>query len=57
MSIDKDISPKIITEVGSYHPINQTKAYLISMLSDFGFTSLDDVIALKEASHKRIGND
>ena len=40
MSIDKDISPKIIKEVGSYHPINQTKAYLIRMLSDFGFNHI-----------------
>ena len=40
MSIDRDISPKIIKEVGSYHPINQTKAYLIRMLSDFGFNHI-----------------
>jgi phenylalanyl-tRNA synthetase alpha chain len=40
MSIDKDISPKLTTEIGSYHPINQTKAYIIKMLSDIGFNHI-----------------
>ena len=40
MSIDKDISPKLTSEIGSYHPINQTKAYIIKMLSDIGFNHI-----------------
>ena len=37
MSSKKDISPKIIREFGRFHPINQTKDYLVNMLTNFGF--------------------
>ena len=40
MSLDKDISPKIIEELGTLHPINQTKEFLINLLSDVGFNHI-----------------
>ena len=40
MSIDKDISPYLIKQIGSYHPISQTMAYLIKMLSEIGFNHI-----------------
>ena len=33
--------PKIEPNVGSYHPINQTKDYLLGILESFGFEILD----------------
>ena len=33
--------PKIELNVGSYHPINQTKDYLLGILESFGFEILD----------------
>jgi phenylalanyl-tRNA synthetase alpha chain len=40
MSLDKDISPKITEELGTLHPINQTKEFLINLLSDIGFNHI-----------------
>ena len=38
---DKINPPKIIEELGSLHPINQTKDYLIRLLTKFGFNEID----------------
>tara|TARA_S200000501_G_scaffold375348_2_gene427140 strand:- start:5121 stop:5846 length:726 start_codon:yes stop_codon:yes gene_type:complete len=40
-SKDKINLPKIINDHGSLHPINQTKDYLIRLLSKFGFDEID----------------
>lgn len=40
MSSNKDIFPKLNKEFGGLHPINQTKDYLVSMLSNFGFNHI-----------------
>ena len=38
MSFSKDIiPPKVIREIGSHHPINQIKSYIIKFLIGFGF--------------------
>ena len=40
--MSKDIAPpKIIKNVGSLHPINQMKNYIMESLSDLGFDSVD----------------
>tara|TARA_B100001287_G_C22601930_1_gene490851 strand:+ start:289 stop:1011 length:723 start_codon:yes stop_codon:yes gene_type:complete len=41
MSIDRDIRPKIIRTIGSEHPINKTKRYLIDLLVSLGFSPVD----------------
>jgi len=33
--------PELIDEVGSFHPINQVKDFLINLLKDFGFNEVD----------------
>tara|TARA_B100000900_G_scaffold315140_1_gene273996 strand:- start:5325 stop:6050 length:726 start_codon:yes stop_codon:yes gene_type:complete len=38
---DKINPPIIINELGSLHPISQTKDYLIRLLSEFGFDEID----------------
>ena len=40
MSSSKDILPKHNREFGRFHPINQTKDYLVNMLSNFGFNHI-----------------
>ena len=40
-NIDNIEPPLIKDEVGSLHPINQVKDFLLSMLSDFGFQEVD----------------
>ena len=40
-SKDKVSLPKVINDQGSLHPINQTKDYLIRLLSRFGFDEID----------------
>ena len=40
-SYDNILPPKIINQVGSFHPINQIKDYLISILSEYGFQEVD----------------
>ncbi len=37
MSSKKDIFPKLSREFGGSHPINQTKDFLVNMLTNFGF--------------------
>ncbi len=37
MSSKKDIFPKLNREFGGSHPINQTKDFLVNMLTNFGF--------------------
>ncbi len=39
-SKDKLILPTVINDEGSLHPINQTKDYLIRLLSNFGFDEI-----------------
>ena len=39
-SKDKVNFPKVIHDQGSLHPINQTKYYLIELLSEFGFSEI-----------------
>ena len=39
-SFDDIDPPKIIYKSGSLHPINQTKDFLLDLLSNFGFTSV-----------------
>ena len=41
MSIDRDIRPKIKRTIGSEHPINKTKRYLIDLLVSLGFSPVD----------------
>ena len=41
MSNDKDILPKINIEKGGFHPINQTKDFILNILEDLGFTHID----------------
>jgi len=41
MSIGKGIEPTLVKDFGHEHPINQTKSYLIGLLSDLGFESID----------------
>ena len=41
MSNDKDILPKINLEKGGFHPINQTKDFILNILEDLGFTHID----------------
>ena len=41
MSIGKGIEPTLVKDFGHEHPINQTKSYLIDLLSDLGFESID----------------
>ena len=40
MSSDGDIRPQVIKGLGSEHPINKTKNYLLDMLNGIGFTSI-----------------
>ncbi len=40
-SIDKIKPPIIVKDQGSLHPINQTKDYIIRLLSKFGFDEVD----------------
>ena len=40
MSNDGDIRPQVIKGLGSEHPINQTKNYLLDMLNSIGFRSI-----------------
>tara|TARA_B100000161_G_scaffold263710_1_gene235571 strand:+ start:1404 stop:2129 length:726 start_codon:yes stop_codon:yes gene_type:complete len=40
-SKDKVNLPKVINHQGSLHPINQTKDYLIRLLSKYGFNEID----------------
>ena len=40
-SKDKVNLPEVINYQGSLHPINQTKDYLIRLLSKFGFDEID----------------
>jgi len=40
-NIDNIEPPLIKDEVGSLHPINQVKDFLLSMLSDLGFQEVD----------------
>ena len=40
-SKDKVNLPKVINDQGSLHPINQTKDYLIRLLSKYGFNEID----------------
>ena len=40
MSNDEDIRPQVTKGLGSEHPINQTKNYLLDMLNSFGFMSI-----------------
>ena len=35
--LDNINPPAISNELGSLHPVNQTKDYLLSLLADFGF--------------------
>lgn len=42
MSSSQDIKPpKIIRNLGSHHPINQMKDFMIQILEDFGFEEID----------------
>jgi len=41
MSHGNEIKPLLIKDIGSVHPINQTKSYLLSLLSSYGFTSIE----------------
>ena len=41
MSNDEDIRPQVTKGLGSEHPINQTKNYLLDMLNSFGFMSIN----------------
>jgi phenylalanyl-tRNA synthetase alpha chain len=39
-SLDSIQPPKINTDYGTLHPINQTKGYLLKLLTDIGFTEV-----------------
>lgn len=41
MSINKGIKPTLIKDYGTEHPINQTKIYLIDLLSKYGFDAIE----------------
>ncbi len=42
MSSKQDIfEPQVLIEKGSYHPINQVKDYILSLLSDIGFELIE----------------
>ena len=42
MSISKDIiPPKIIKNIGTFHPINQMKDSILQFLMDIGFEIID----------------
>lgn len=41
MSSDNETKPVLIKDTGSAHPINQTKDYLLNLLSSYGFTSIE----------------
>ena len=41
MSNDNEYKPILVEDIGSEHPINQTKNYLLSLLSLYGFTSIE----------------
>ena len=41
MSDDTGIYPKLNLEPGSVHPINQTKKYLLDILSSIGFNTIN----------------
>ena len=42
MSYNKDIKPpKIVHEIGSHHPINNTLDYILTFLESIGFETVD----------------
>lgn len=41
MSSGNEFEPILVEDIGSEHPINQTKNYLLSLLSSYGFTSIE----------------
>ena len=41
MSSGNEFKPILVEDIGSEHPINQTKNYLLSLLSSYGFTSIE----------------
>jgi phenylalanyl-tRNA synthetase alpha subunit len=40
MSANKGIYPKLNFEAGTVHPINQTKKYILDILSSIGFNNI-----------------
>ena len=42
MSSMDNIKPPIFRNIGSLHPINQTKDFLIKLLSEIGFEEVQD---------------
>ena len=40
-TLDKIQPPKIISDEGTLHPINQTKEYLLNLLKEIGFDQID----------------
>ena len=45
--MDKIEPPTIADDIGSLHPLNQTKDYLLEMLSKLGFQKVEVVLKLK----------
>ena len=42
MSSSKDIKPpKIVKDIGSFHPINSMRDYLVDLIVSFGFEEID----------------
>jgi phenylalanyl-tRNA synthetase alpha chain len=41
MSIENNYEPSLIKELGSEHPINQIKNYILDLLGTYGFSSID----------------
>ena len=41
MSIEKNFDPSLVQELGSEHPVNQVKSFILNLLGTYGFDFID----------------